>query len=352
VSFAIVISGFVSLTLTPMLCARVLKERAQEERPNFILRGFEAMFNAWHRAYEWSLDKVLVYKSFMLVVTFATIAGTVYLYYAVPKGFFPQEDTGFLIGTAEAATDTSFDAMVERQGKLDAIVRADPAVEFLNTTVGAGGFTQTGNYARMFVGLKPRNERPPASIVMQRLRQKSATVPGVQVFFQGIQNLNVGGRWSKSQYQYTLQSGDTAALYSVAPEMRDKIAQIPGLLDVTTDLYIKNPELKVEIDRDKASVYGIDVEQIRSQLFNAFGSRQIGTIYTPANDYQIILEADPKYRIDPSELSKLYLKGANNQTIPLDAVARFVPSVGPLMVNHQGQRPAVTISFNLADQRP
>jgi HAE1 family hydrophobic/amphiphilic exporter-1 len=350
VALAIVISGFVSLTLTPMLCARILKEHAHDKRPNFVLRAFEAVFNFWHRAYEWTLDRVLAYKSFMLVVTLATIAGTVYLYYVVPKGFFPQEDTGFLIGTSEAATDTSFEAMVERQGKLDAIVRADPAIEFLSTTVGGGGFTQTANYGRMFIGLKPRKERPPAAVVIQRLRQKAAAVPGMQTFFQSIQNLNVGGRLSKSQYQYTLQSGDTAALYSVAPDMREKIARIPGLLDVTTDLYIKNPELKVEIDREKAAVYGIGADQIRNQLFNAFGTRQIGTIYTPSNDYQIILEADPKYRIDPSELSKLYLKTANNQTIPLEAVARFVPGVGPLLINHQGQQPAVTISFNLAPE--
>jgi hydrophobic/amphiphilic exporter-1 (mainly G- bacteria), HAE1 family len=350
VAFAIVVSGFVSLTLTPMLCARVLKAHSDEKRPNFVLRAFEAMFNSWHRAYEWTLDRVLAWKGVMLVITLATIGGTVYLYYVVPKGFFPQEDTGFLIGTSEAATDTSFDAMVERQGKLDAIVRADPAVEFLNTTVGAGGFTQTANYGRMFIGLKPRKDRDPAPVVIQRLRQKSAQVPGMQTFYQSIQNLNVGGRFSKSQYQYTLQSGDTESLYNFAPQMRDKIAQVPGLLDVTTDLYIKNPELMVEIDREKAAVYGIGADQIRNQLFNAFGTRQIGTIYKPANDYQIILEADPKYRVDPSELSKLYLKTANNQTIPLDAVAKFVPKVGPLMINHQGQQPSVTISFNLAPE--
>ena len=170
----------------------------------------------------------------------------------------------------------------------------------------------------------------------------------MQTFFQSIQNLNVGGRISKSQYQYTLQSSDIERLYAIAPEMRDKIAQIPGLLDVTTDLYIKNPELSIEIDREKAAVYGITADQIRNQLFNAFGSRQIGTIFKPSNDYQIILEAHPRFRVDPSDLTKIYLKTANNQTIPLDAVAKMVPTVGPLLINHQGQQPAVTISFNLA----
>jgi hydrophobic/amphiphilic exporter-1 (mainly G- bacteria), HAE1 family len=348
VAVAIVVSGFVSLTLTPMLCARVLKAHDEHARPNIVLRIFEAMFNQWHRAYEWTLDKVLAAKSVMLVVTFATIGLTVYLYYAVPKGFFPSEDTGFLSGVSEAATDTSFDAMVERQAKLDAIIRADPAVEFLNTTVGAGGPNPTANYGRMFIGLKPKAERDPAQVIIGRLRQKTSQVPGMQTFFQSIQNLNVGGRISKSQYQYTLQSSDIERLYAIAPQMRDKIAQIPGLLDVTTDLYIKNPELSVEIDREKAAVYGITADQIRNQLFNAFGSRQIGTIFKPSNDYQIILEAQPRFRVDPSDLTKIYLKTANNQTIPLDAVAKMVPSVGPLLINHQGQQPAVTISFNLA----
>ena len=348
VAVAIVVSGFVSLTLTPMLCARILKSHDEHKRPNIVLRIFEAMFNQWHRAYEWTLDKVLAAKSVMLVVTLATIGLTVYLYYVVPKGFFPQEDTGFLSGVSEAATDTSFDAMVERQAKLDAIVRADPAVEFLNTTVGAGGPNPTANYGRMFIGLKPKAERDPAPVIIARLRQKTSQVPGMQTFFQSIQNLNVGGRISKSQYQYTLQSSDIERLYAIAPEMRDKIAQIPGLLDVTTDLYIKNPELSIEIDREKAAVYGITADQIRNQLFNAFGSRQIGTIFKPSNDYQIILEAHPRFRVDPSDLTKIYLKTANNQTIPLDAVAKMVPTVGPLLINHQGQQPAVTISFNLA----
>jgi HAE1 family hydrophobic/amphiphilic exporter-1 len=266
----------------------------------------------------------------------------------VPKGFFPQEDTGFLVGTTEAATDTSFEAMSDRQQILADILRADPAVEFVNSTVGSGGPNATANYGRLFIGLKPKNERDNAQVVIGRLRQKALQVAGLQAFFQSIQNLNIGGRISKSQYQYTLQSGDTESLYRVAPEMRDKIAKVPGLLDVTTDLYIKNPQLTVEIDREKAAVYGITADQIRNQLFNAYGARQVGTIYMPSNDYQIILEVQPKFRVDPTDLSKLYMKTANNQTIPLDAVAKMVPTVGPLQINHQGQQPAVTISFNLA----
>ena len=348
IAVAIVVSGFVSLTLTPMLCARVLKAHDETKKPNIVLRLFERMFDSWLRGYEWALDRVLARKAMMLVVTLATLAGTIALYIVVPKGFFPQEDTGFLSGVTEAATDTSFDAMSVRQKAITDILSLDPAVEYMNSTVGAGGPNPTANFGRLFIALKPKKEREPATVVMARLRQKATQVPGIQVFFQGIQNLNIGGRPSKSQYQYTLQSGDTEALYRLAPEMRDAIAKVPGLLDVTTDLYIKNPQMTVDIDREKAAVYGVTVDQVRNQLYNAYGARQVGTIYMPSNDYQIILEAQPQFRVDPSDLSKLYVKTTNNQTIPLDAVARLVPTVGPLQINHQGQQPAVTISFNLA----
>jgi HAE1 family hydrophobic/amphiphilic exporter-1 len=348
IAVAIVVSGFVSLTLTPMLCARVLKAHDSTKKPNIVLRLFEQMFDSWLRAYEWALDRVLARKRMMLAVTLATLVGTVALYIVVPKGFFPQEDTGFLSGVTEAATDTSFEAMSVRQKDLTDILSRDPAVEYINSTVGAGGPNPTANYGRLFIGLKPRKDRDPAAVVMARLRQKATQVPGMQAFFQGIQNLNIGGRPSKSQYQYTLQSGDTEALYRLAPEMSNNISKVPGLLDVTTDLYIKNPQMTVDIDREKAAVYGVTVDQVRNQLYNAFGARQVGTIYMPSNDYQIILEAQPQFRLDPSDLSKLYVKTANNQTIPLDAVAKLVPSVGPLQINHQGQQPAVTISFNIA----
>ena len=348
VSVAILVSGFVSLTLTPMLCARMLKAHDPVKKPNIVLRGFERVFNSWLRVYEWALDWVLARKALMLLVTLATLGGTIYLYMIVPKGFFPQEDTGFLIGVTEAATDTSFDAMTVRQQALVDILKSDPAIEYINSTVGSGGPNPTANYGRLFIALKPQKSRDKLATIVGRLRQAARQVPGMQAFFQPIQNLNIGGRISKSQYQYVLQSGDTESLYRFAPEMRDKIEKIPGLLDVTTDLYIKNPQMTVEIDREKAAVYGVTVEQVRNQLYNAYGGRQIGTIYMPSNDYKIILEAQPEFRVDPSNLSKLYMKTERGQTIPLDAVAKLVPSVGPLQINHQGQQPAVTISFNLA----
>src|SRR3954469_16033065 len=247
ISVAIVVSGFVSLTLTPMLCARVLRAHDAAKRPNVVLRVFERMFDSWLRAYEWALDWVLARKAMMLVVTLATLAGTVALYIVVPKGFFPQDDTGFLSGVTEAATDTSFEAMSVRQKAITDILSLDPAVEYINSTVGAGGPNPTANFGRLFIALKPRKDREAAPIVMARLRQKATQVPGMQAFFQGIQNLNVGGRPSKSQYQYTLQSGDTEPLYRLAPEMSNNISKVPGLLDVTTDLYIKNPQMTVDI---------------------------------------------------------------------------------------------------------
>jgi hydrophobic/amphiphilic exporter-1 (mainly G- bacteria), HAE1 family len=350
ISVAIIVSGFVSLTLTPMLCARVLRAHnpGHEKRPNIVLRAFEAMFNSWLRAYEWSLDKVLKAKFVMLLVTFATLVGTVYLYTIVPKGFFPIEDTGFLIGTTEGATDSSFAAMAERQKQVVAILREDKAVDYVQSTVGAGGPNPTANYGRLFVGLKPKAERnEPLSATIQRLRRSTAVVPGMQAFFQPIQNINVGARISKAEYQYTLQSSDTEALYRLAPEMRDKIAQLPSLRDVTTDLYIKNPQMTVDIDREKAGALGITVDQVRQHLFNAYGSRQVATIYTASNDYQVILQTDPKFQVDPADLSRIYLKTQNNLTVPLTAVASIRPSVGPLQINHQGQQPSVTISFSL-----
>jgi HAE1 family hydrophobic/amphiphilic exporter-1 len=345
---AIIMSGFVSLTLTPMLCARLLKDHDHSKKQIFILRWFESAFNKLLEAYEWALDRVLAVKFLMLIVTLACLAGAVALYVYVPKGFFPDEDTGFLTGNSEAATDTSFEALVARQLELNKIISADPAVDYFNASIGSGGPNNLSNTTSMFIALKPRDQRPSAPAVIARLRQKATAVTGLSTFFKSVQNLNVTGRQSKSPYQFVMQSGDSDALYKAAPELQKKIAQIPGFLDVTSDLYIKNPQMTVDIDLEKAMVYGITPDQVRNQLYNAYGTRQIGSIYTPTNDYKIILDVMPKFRIDPTDLSKLYLRTANNQIVPLDVVAKMTPSVGPLQINHQGQQPAVTISFALA----
>src|SRR6187455_1036833 len=327
ISVAIIVSGFVSLTLTPMLCARVLKSHDPHEKQNFVLRWFETAFAAGLKAYEWSLDRVLKAKQVMLWVTLVTIAGTVWLYIIVPKGFFPTEDTGYMVGITEANTDIAFPAMVEHQRKIAELVRADKGVAYVNSTVGSGGPNTLGNSGRMLVALKPRDERDGMQQIIARLRQNVNIVPGIQIFFQPIQNINLGGRLNKSQYQYTLQSNDTQDLYRITPQLRDKIAQIPGLLDVTTDLYVKNPQVTVEVDREKSAVYGVSVDQVRQELYNAFGSRQVATIYTPANDYQVILETKPEFQQSPDDLNRIFLKTTNGTT---------------------GQQPAVTISFNLA----
>src|SRR5215831_1658454 len=370
IAVAIVVSGFVSLTLTPMLCARVLKSHREGEKQNVVLRVFETIFKAGLRAYEWSLDRVLRYKAVMLVVTIATLAVSVWLYIIIPKGFFPTEDTGFISASTEGSSDISFQGMVDLQRQVAEIIRADPAVDYVNSTVGAGGPNPTLNIGRMFIALKPRKERDENSTaVIQRLRRTANVVPGMAVYFQNVQNINITGRISKSEYQYTLQSSDTQLLYEVAPKLRDRIAEIEGLRDVTADLYIKNPQMTVEVDREKAAVYGVTIDQIRQELFNAFGARQVATIYTPTNDYQVILESQPRFQADPSQLQNIFVKtnvsgaagtgtgpGAgihgsgipSGTAIPLSTVTRIVPAVGPLQVNHQGNQPAVTISFNLA----
>ncbi len=349
ISVAIIVSGFVSLTLTPMLCARVLRTHREGERQNVVLRASEAVFRSWLRAYEWSLDKVLAWRAVTLALTIATIIGSVLFYVAIPKGFFPAEDTGFILAWTEGPTDISFQGMVERQKQVADIILRDPGVDYFNSTVGAGGPNPTNNYARLFIALKPKSERKEnATAIIQRLRKSVSVVPGMNVYFQNVQNINLTGRISKSEYQYTLQSSDTEALYRIAPQMRDKIAKVEGLRDVNTDLYVTNPQMSIDIDREKAAVYGISIDQIRQELYDAYGNRQVATIYTPSNDYQVILESQKRFQADPSELAHLYVKAANGQMVPLDAVAKLIPSVGPLQVNHQGAQPAVTISFNLA----
>ncbi len=346
---AIIVSAFVSLTLTPMLCARVLKTPEHGKKQNVVLRFFEAAFLKLQGGYEWSLDKVIAYKPMMLAVTFGTLFATVGLYLYIPKGFFPQEDTGFIAATTEGPSDVSITAMMELQRKVMAVVRADPAVDYINSSVGPGGFSPAPNLGRINIALKPKEVRKESSTeVIQRLRRTANVVPGARVTFQNIQNLNITGRISRGDYQYTLQSSETEILYRVAEEMRDRVIKVDGLRDVTMDLAIKNPQMNVEIDREKAAVYGITVDQVRQELFNAFGSRQVGTIYTSSNDYQIILQSMPEFQVSTADLSRIFLKTTGGAPVPLDAVTKLVPSVGPLQVNHQGNQPSVTISFNLA----
>jgi HAE1 family hydrophobic/amphiphilic exporter-1 len=350
IAVAIVVSGFVSLTLTPMLCARVLRSHHPEDEKKqfFVLRMFERLFEGMLNTYQWTLDRVLAFKSIMLMVTIGTFFATIILYAIVPKGFFPTEDTGYIIGITEGATDISFPEISRLQRQVADVVRADPAVDYVNSTAGTGGPNSVGNSGRMLVALKPRSERDSLQTITARLRRTANVVPGLAIYFQPIQNINLGGKLAKSQYQYTLQSNDTASLYKITPELRDKISKIPGLLDVTTDLYVTNPQVTIDVDREKAAVYGVTVDQVRQELYNAFGVRQVATIYSPVNYYQVILETQPDFQVGPDDLARVYLKTSSGTTVPLSAVTRFERTVGPLQVNHQGQQPAVTIAFNLA----
>ncbi|MGB6351022.1 MAG: efflux RND transporter permease subunit [Pseudolabrys sp.] len=350
IAVAIIVSGFVSLTLTPMLCARVLGSHHEgaEKKQFFLLRIFEQLFEGMLYTYQWTLDRVLAFKSIVLMITIGTFFVTIALYVVVPKGFFPTEDTGYIIGITEGATDISFPAISQLQRKVAAIVRADPAVDYVNSTAGAGGPNSAGNSGRMLVALKPRDQRDSQQTILARLRRTANVVPGLAIYFQPIQNINLGGKLAKSQYQYTLQSNDTATLYRLTPELREKISKINGLLDVTTDLYVTNPQVTIDVDREKSAVYGLTVDQVRQELYNSFGVRQVATIYSPVNYYQVILETQPEFQVGPDDLARVYLKTSSGTTVPLSAVTRFERTVGPLQVNHQGQQPAVTISFNLA----
>ena len=353
ISMTILISGLVSLTLTPMLCSRLLKSH-EGEKHNALYRFSEAGFQAMIHFYGWSLRHVLEWKRLTLLVTVATVALSGYLYVKVPKGFFPIEDTGLVFATTEGAQDISFESMGAHQREAAAIVKANPNVDNVNSFVGATGFSPALNTGRMFIALKPLGERKDSILdVIQQLRRETARVPGLSVFFQPIQNIQLGGRLAKSQYQYTLQDGDLEELYRLAPLMQDKISKLPGFQDVTSDLQLQNRQALVNFDRDKMAQFGITADAARNALYSAFGTRQISTIYAPSNDYEVILEIDPAYQQDPSALSKIYVRatngpgGSSGQMVPLDSFASIIPGVGPVTVNHQGQLPSVTISFNL-----
>ncbi|HUK00073.1 MAG TPA: efflux RND transporter permease subunit [Stellaceae bacterium] len=349
ISMTILISGLVSLTLTPMLCSRVLKSVDHGAKHNALYRASEAVFNGMLNTYRAALDFVMAHRGATLIVTVLSLVATGWLFMAMPKGFFPIEDTGQIFAFTEAAQDVSFQSMALHQQQVVDIVRADPNVQDVISVIGATGFSPALNNGRFFVQLKPLDQRKlSANEIIQELRPKLATVPGMRVFMQPLQNINLGGRLSKSQYQYTVQDSDPAELYHYGPAMQEKIAQIPGILDVNSDLELLNREAVVTIDRDKASQLGISVDQVRNAFYSAFGTRQISTIYEPSNDYQVILEVDPHYQQDPSDLSRIYLRSASGQAVPLDAIARVSSALGPVLVNHQGQLPSDTISFNLA----
>jgi len=344
IGVAILVSGFVSLTLTPMLCSRYLRHQHKENHGR-LFNFSERVFDSWLRGYDRSLKVVLRHKFVTLMISFLVIGLTYYLYTLSRTGFIPDEDQNLAFAFTEAQQGIGFQDMMQIQQKVADVVRHDPSV--LNTMSSIGSPINQG---RIFFRLKDKKNRVnqmSATEVLQELRPKVANIPGVNVFMQIPPTIRIGGSLTKSQYQYTLQSPDTDELYASAPKLEAALRALPQLQDVTSDLQAKNPQLSVMVDHDKAYALGVTPDQISNALYSAYGMRQISTIYSPNNEYYVIIELLPQYQSDPRQLSLLYVRSSSGKLVPIDTVAKLVPSVGPLTVNHLGQLPAVTVSFNL-----
>jgi HAE1 family hydrophobic/amphiphilic exporter-1 len=341
---AVLVSGVVSLTLTPMLCSRFLKP--PHGGHNRLYQASERFFEGMLRTYDRTLTWVLRHRRTTMVAMALTFVLTAYFFVVIPKGFIPTEDNGTIFAFTETAQDISFDAMVDKQRAVADIIRQDPAVQQNMSFIGAAGSSVVLNNGRVFSLLKPRDERPHAEKIIERLRPKLATVPGIRVYPQILPTIRIGGQLTKAVYQYTLQDTDTQELYTWAPILYDRLRQLPALQDVNTDLQITSPQVTVEIDRNKAAALDVSADQIESALGAAYGAKQVSTIYTPSNQYWVILEVDPQFQRDPTALGLLYVRSAKGTLVPLASVATVTPGVGPLTVTHLGQLPAVTISFN------
>jgi hydrophobe/amphiphile efflux-1 (HAE1) family protein len=348
VTVAVVASAFISLTLTPVLCSLFLKEQGLHPK-NWFNRAAEGFFNAMLRGYDRGLGFVFRHQFVTLLSTLALILVTGYLYVKIPKGFFPEQDTGFIFGQAEARQDISFPAMVNITHKIIDIVRQDPAVSGVFGFTGASSYNPTENAARVFIQLKPHDQRDLTSNqIIQRLRPKVAAVEGAKFFMQSGQDISIGGRLSRTLYQFTLTDTDRDELNHWAPIIEEAMKKTPELQDVASDQQIAAPHISIEIDRDAASRLGISPSLIDETLYDAFGQRQVATMYGSTNQYKVVLEVKPEFQNDPTALSKIYVIGPGGTQVPLSAFARFGSKVDALSVNHQGQFPAVTLSFNLA----
>jgi hydrophobic/amphiphilic exporter-1 (mainly G- bacteria), HAE1 family len=342
IAAAILVSGLVSLTLTPMLCSRFLKP-PHSLRHGRLYNAIERVFDGWLTAYGWTLKQSIRFKGVTMVTSLLLLVGTVYLFRIVPTGFIPSVDTGQLNGQIEAMQGIGFDAMVAHQKEVMAILAADENVASFTSNVGGFGG------GRLNVDLKPRAERKlSADQVIEELRPKFARVPGVRVVLSNPPAIRIGGMMSRAQYQFSLQDPDTDELYRVAPGFETALRNVPGLLDVNSDLQIKNPELAVTLDREQIAALGLTVDQVELALSSAYGSRQISQIFAPDDEYQVIMQVAPQYQQDPAALSMLYVQAPGNKLVPLSAVVTTRQSVGPQSVNHIGQLPSVTLSFNIA----
>src|SRR2546425_9737844 len=344
-SVAVAVSLVVSLTTTPMMCARFLRSERGRAHGR-LYRASERAFELSLHAYETSLAWVLRHARLTLAIALATVCINAYLYVIVPKGFFPQQDNGRLMGAVQADQDTSFQAMQGRLAQFVRVVMSDPAVD---TVAGfTGGNQGTGNTGRMFIALKPLSERGlSADEVIARLRPKLGGVPGASLYLQAIQDIRVGGRLSNALYQFTLQDDDLRELNHWAPRMMAKLQSLPSVVDVSTDQQNRGREVSVAIDRDTAARLGITPQAIDEALYDAFGQRQVSTMYTQLNQYHVVMEVAPAFWQSPETLKDVYVASTRGAVVPLAAIAHFGPSTAPLVVNHQGQFPAVTLSFNL-----
>jgi hydrophobic/amphiphilic exporter-1 (mainly G- bacteria), HAE1 family len=340
IAAAILVSGVVSLTLTPMLCSRFLKP-PQSERHGRLYSFVEAGFNALLRSYTWTLDQSIRFKATTTTIGVLLLVGTAWLFTVVPTGFIPSVDIGQLNGQIEAAEGVGYEALVASTQQVMKVLAEDPNIGNYTANVGDGS-------GRINLDLKPRDQRAlSADQVIQELRPKLAKIPGVRAYITNPPAIRIGGRSSRSEYQFTLQGTDTQELYRAAPGFQERVARLPGLQDVTSDLQITTPELAVDLDREQIAALGLTVDQIESALSSAYGSRQVSQIYAADDQYQVIMQVGPKYQGDPSALSQLNLRTPGGKLVPLSALVSVRQQAGPQSVNHAGQTPSVTISFNL-----
>jgi hydrophobe/amphiphile efflux-1 (HAE1) family protein len=351
VTVAIAVSVVVSLTLTPMMGARLLRQEHPEQAGKFA-RALEHGFDALLRAYDRGLVVALKHRFITLMAMLATIVVTGWLFVVIPKGFFPEQDTGLILGVTEAAQDVSPAGMTFLQQRVVAAVKNDPAVQSVGAYIGAGGATSTENQGRVFIALKPRTQRPPITQVMARLDKETHGIDGVRLFMQPVQDVNIGGRLTATQYQYTLTDVDLTELNKWGPIIENALAKLPQLTDVTSDQQSSAPQLKMEINRDVASRMGVTASQIDSVLYDAFGQRPIAQLYTSLNQYFVIMEVPPNFQLGPNALQRIYVRSQTSGMVPLSELVTLHPTVAPLSVNHQGQFPSVTISFNLKGNAP
>ena len=347
-SVSVVVSAFVSLTLTPMMCSRFLRPESEGSHGRFY-RATERMFQGMLDAYERGLKWVLKHQPLVLGVAAATLVATIWLYIIIPKGLLPQQDTGLITGVTDSAQSISFDAMVARQHIIADIVRKDPDVVSVASFVGSGTLNATVNSGKLYINLKPRDQRKSgADEIIDRLRDATKNVEGISLFMQAVQDVQIDSRVSRTQYQYTLEDADQTELAEWAPKLLEKLGTLPQLTDTASDQQSGGLQISIDVDRSQASRLNVLPQAIDDTLYDAFGQRQVSTIFTQLNQYRVILESTPQYQLEPASLDKIYVKSSAGDMVPLSAFAHLKTITAPLAINHEGQFPAVTLSFNLS----